>query len=142
VLIYADDLGWGDVGFNGRTSWATPHLDRLAAQGTVFRRWYTAAVVCAPSRAALLTGRHGIHTGVTSNRQDLPREALTLAEALRPLGYVTGLIGKWHHGSDKGEAEYVHPLDQGFDEFFGFTDGKHAQQKFPGQLWQARELAR
>jgi arylsulfatase A-like enzyme len=77
---------------------------------------------------------------VTSNRQDLPREEVTLAEALRPIGYVTGLMGKWHHGSEKGEGEYVHPLDQGFDEFFGFTDGKHAQQKFPGELWQAREL--
>src|SRR5262245_61258715 len=64
LLIYADDLGWGDVGFNGRTEWKTPHLDRLASEGTVFTRWYTAGVVCAPSRAALLTGKYGIHNGV------------------------------------------------------------------------------
>src|SRR4051812_42867361 len=63
VLIYADDLGWGDVGFNGRRDWATPHLDALAAQGTVFRRFYTAAVLCAPSRAAMLTGKDTIHNG-------------------------------------------------------------------------------
>jgi arylsulfatase A-like enzyme len=140
VLIYADDLGWADVGFNGRTAWATPNLDRLAAEGTVFRRWYTAAVVCAPSRAALLTGRHGIHNGVVSNREDLPAREVTLAEALQPRGYATALMGKWHRGSGGGEGEYVHPVDQGFDEFFGFTDGKHAQQKFPEQLWQGREL--
>jgi arylsulfatase A-like enzyme len=52
VLILADDLGWGDVGFNGRTEWKTPNLDKLGSQGTIFKRWYTAAVVCAPSRAA------------------------------------------------------------------------------------------
>src|SRR6516225_8570984 len=79
VLILADDLGWGDVGFNGRTEWRTPHLDRLAAQGTVFSRWYTASVVCAPSRAALMTGRYTIHSGVSGNNDDLPQNAVTLA---------------------------------------------------------------
>src|SRR5690242_1398642 len=54
LLIYADDLGWGDVGFNGRKEWATPNLDKLGARGTIFKRFYTAAVVCAPSRAALM----------------------------------------------------------------------------------------
>src|ERR671912_2622828 len=72
VLILADDLGWGDVGFNGRKEWATPNLDRLASQGTVFKRWYAAGVTCAPSRAALMTGRYTIHCGVSANNQDLP----------------------------------------------------------------------
>src|SRR3954447_15091041 len=81
VLIYADDLGWGDVGFNGRKEWATPHLDRLAQQGTTFRRFYTAAVVCAPSRAAMLTGKATIHCGVSRNNDDLPLKEVTLAEA-------------------------------------------------------------
>ena len=72
ILIVADDLGWGDVGFNGRKSWATPNLDRLAREGKVFRRWYTAAVVCAPSRAAMLTGKDTIHCGVSRNDADLP----------------------------------------------------------------------
>jgi arylsulfatase A-like enzyme len=65
VFILADDLGWGDVGFNGRTDWKTPHLDNLASQVTNFKRWYTAAVVCAPSRAALMTGKYGINNGVS-----------------------------------------------------------------------------
>src|SRR5947209_2633196 len=79
VLLLADDLGWGDVGFNGRTDWKTPHLDQLAAQGTVFKRWYVAAVVCAPSRAALMTGKYSIHNGVSGNNDDLPPDAVTLA---------------------------------------------------------------
>lgn len=141
VFIFADDLGWGDVGFNGRTDWSTPHLDRLARQGTVFRRWYTAAVVCAPSRAALLTGKYTIHCGVTANNDDLPRNEVTLAEALKPLGYTTALIGKWHHGRPRpGEMDYVHPMDQGFDEFFGYTNARHAWEHFPKQLWDNRQM--
>src|SRR4051794_31468126 len=67
VLLLADDLGYADVSFDGRKEWQTPNLDRLGSQGTIFRRWYTAAVVCAPSRAALMTGRYSIHNGVTGN---------------------------------------------------------------------------
>ena len=149
VLIYADDLGWGDVGFNGRTEWATPNLDRLGARGTVFKRWYTAAVVCAPSRAALMTGKAPIHCGVSANNADLPASEVTIAEALKARGYATALFGKWHHGKPKEGASasgppdgektaYVHPMDQGFDEFFGFTDAVHAWEKFPKVLWDGR----
>jgi arylsulfatase A-like enzyme len=141
VLILADDLGWGDVGFNGRTEWKTPRLDRLAAEGTVFRRWYTAAVVCAPSRAALMTGKYTIHDGVSRNNDDLPRSEVTIAEALKRKGYATGLFGKWHHGKPRpDEKTYVHPMDQGFEEFYGFTDATHAWEKFPSKLWHGREL--
>jgi arylsulfatase A-like enzyme len=140
VLILADDLGWGDVGFNGRTEWSTPELDRLAARGTIFRRMYAAAVVCAPSRAALLTGKDTIHDRVSRNSDDLPREEVTIAEALKARGYATGLFGKWHHGAPRTKGgEYVHPMDQGFDEFFGFTDATHAWEKFPKTLWDGRE---
>ncbi|MGI8782832.1 MAG: sulfatase-like hydrolase/transferase [Acidobacteriota bacterium] len=140
LVIYGDDLGWSDVGFNGRTEWRTPNLDRLARQGTVFRRWYTAAVVCAPSRAALMTGRYGIHNGVSGNSADLPSAEITIAEALRSHGYATALFGKWHHGTARpGQASYVHPLDQGFDEFFGFTNATHAWEKFPTELWFGRD---
>jgi arylsulfatase A-like enzyme len=156
VLILADDVGWHDVGFNGRTEWSTPHLDRLGARGTIFERFYTAAVVCAPSRAALLTGKDTIHNGVCRNGDDLPAREVTLAEALKARGYATGLFGKWHHGTlrgrnggtaqppgkSKAKAEtesYVHPMDQGFDEFFGFTDATHAWEKFPQNLWDGRE---
>ncbi|HEU4751647.1 MAG TPA: sulfatase-like hydrolase/transferase, partial [Armatimonadota bacterium] len=98
VLILADDLGWGDVGFNGRTEWKTPNLDRLGAQGTIFTRWYTAGVTCAPSRAALMSGKYGIHNGVVGNNDDLPSGQTTVAEALKARGYRTALFGKWHHG--------------------------------------------
>src|SRR5580704_5554823 len=74
VLIVADDLGWGDVGFNGRTEWSTPSLDALAKQGRVLKRCYTAAVVCAPSRAAFMTGKSTILWGVRKNKEALPPE--------------------------------------------------------------------
>jgi arylsulfatase A-like enzyme len=140
VLIVADDLGWGDVGFNGRKDWKTPHLDKLAARGTVFKRWYTAAVVCAPSRAALLTGKYTIHNKVSANNDDLPREEVTVAQALKDQGYATALFGKWHHGRPRpGEKTYIHPMDRGFDEFFGYTDARDAWEKFPKKLWHGRE---
>jgi arylsulfatase A len=140
VLILADDLGWGDVGFNGRSEWSTPSLDELAKGGRVFKRCYAGAVTCAPSRGALLTGKYPIHSGVTRNEDDLPAEEVTIAEALKPLGYTTALFGKWHHGKPRaGNDEYVHPMDQGFDEFFGYTDAVHAWEKFPTTLWNGRE---
>lgn len=139
VLIFADDLGWADVGFNGRKEWRTPNLDRLAKQGTLFRRWYTAGVVCAPSRAALLTGKYTIHNGVSGNNDDLPRKEVTLAEALKERGYATGLFGKWHHGATRpGESTYLHPVDKGFEEFIGFTSATDAWQHFPKELWFGR----
>jgi arylsulfatase A len=140
VLILADDLGWGDVGFNGRKEWATPNLDRLASQGTVFRRWYAAGVTCAPSRAALMTGRYTIHCGVSANNQDLPAAEVTVAEALKSKGYATAMFGKWHHGRPRPAVEsYVHPIDHGFDEFFGFTNATDAHQQYPKELWDGRE---
>jgi arylsulfatase A len=140
VLIVADDLGWGDVGFNGRKEWATPHLDRLAREGRVLKRCYTAGVVCAPSRAAFLTGKATIHSGVRANNEDLPASEVTIAEALKPLGYRTALYGKWHRGRPRaGQNESVHPIDQGFDEFFGYIDADHAWEKFPAKLWDGRK---
>ena len=140
VLIYADDLGWGDVGFNGRKEWSTPNLDRLGSQGTIFRRFYTAAVTCAPSRGAMLTGKSTIHDGVSRNDDDLPLSEVTLAEALKLRGYSTALFGKWHRGAPrKPGVAPGHPMDQGFDEFFGFTDAKHAWEQFPDELYEGRE---
>lgn len=141
LLIFCDDLGYGDVGFNGRTTWKTPILDAFAKSGTTFRRFYAASVVCAPSRGALMTGRYSIHNGVTGNGSyDLPAEEVTIAEALKPRGYATGLFGKWHAGTPRpGSKSWTHPMDQGFDEFFGFTNAKAAWQKFPRKLWDGRE---
>ena len=140
VLIVADDLGWGDVGFNGRTDWATPRLDQLAARGITLKRCYTASPICGPSRAALLTGKYTIHTGVRRNDQDLPAEEVTIAEALKSRGYSSAIIGKWQSGKARpGHQDSVFPLDQGFDEFFGYTDTIEAQNKFPDKLWQGRQ---
>ncbi len=139
VLILADDMGVADLGFNGRKEWSTPHIDGLARQGLTARRFYAAAVVCCPSRASLMTGKSTIHCGVTKNNDDLPASQTTIAEALKGRGYETALFGKWHHGTprDRG-ATYIHPMDHGFDRFFGFTDATHAWEKFPTELWDGR----
>jgi arylsulfatase A-like enzyme len=140
VLIVADDLGFGDVSFNGRTEWATPNLDLLAKRGRRLARCYAAAVVCAPSRAAFLTGKYTIHSGVCRNDEDLPSAEVTIAEALKPLGYKTALFGKWHAGKPRaGWTHYVHPMDQGFDAFFGYADAVQAWEKFPASLGSGRE---
>ena len=138
VVLYADDLGWGDVGFNSRTSWTTPSLDRLASQGTLFTRWYTGSPLCAPSRACLLTGRYTIHHGVKNNAVDLPASEVTIAEALKPLGYATALVGKWHRGR-LPDGSFTHPLDQGFDQTFGFIDARGAWEHYPKTLVRNRD---
>ena len=138
LFLFADDLGWSDVGFNGRKEWQTPNLDRLAAQGTAFNRWYTACPLCAPSRAALMTGKYGIHSTVRSNATDLPSSEVTIAEALKPHGYATALIGKWHRGNLPGGG-FTHPLDQGFDSTFGYLDARHAWEHFPKTLFRGRD---
>jgi arylsulfatase A-like enzyme len=142
VILLADDLGWGDVGFNGRKDWATPHLKRLASQGTVFKRWYAAAAVCAPSRAALLTGKYGIHNGVSSNGADLPSTQTTLAEVLKKNGYATGMFGKWHRGNTRAGQKPSHPLDRGFQEFVGHDNPRDALDHFPKMLVFGREKKR
>ena len=139
LFLLADDLGYGDVGFNGRADWPTPHLDGLAREGTVFTRWYAPGVVCAPSRAAILTGLYGIHNGVVANNDDLPADRTTIAKALKAKGYATGLFGKWHAGRARPGAARSHPLDYGFDEFMGFTDARAAWEHFPKTLFFGRE---
>src|SRR5689334_22599634 len=89
LILFADDMGFSDVGFNGRKEWKTPNLDRFASQGATCTRWYTAFPVCAPSRACLLTGRYTTHNTVRNNATDIPKDEVTIAEALKPLGYRT-----------------------------------------------------
>lgn len=123
ILILADDMGYGDLSrINGGIS-STPHLDQLAEEGVWFEQAYAASAVCAPSRAALLTGIYPHETGcVTLGVQRFPeltriyRGIPTMAEAFAHNGYATGLIGKWHCG----EGEGYHPMDRGFQEFEGF----------------------
>ncbi len=100
LLIMADDLGWGDVGYNGHPKLLTPHLDAMAEAGLRFDRFYAAAPVCSPTRASCLTGRNGHRMGIGwANEGHLPDEELTLAEILRAQGYATGHFGKWHLGT-------------------------------------------
>lgn len=121
VVLLADDAAWGDFSFNGNTNLATPHVDRLAREGTVLGRFYVASV-CSPTRAEFLTGRYYARTGVTatdSGRERLNLDEHTLAEAFQAAGYATGCFGKWHNGA---QGPY-HPRARGFDEFYGITEG-------------------
>lgn len=132
LLIYADDLGWKDVGYQGSDFHETPNIDRLAGEGMVFTQAYAAAGNCAPSRASLLSGqytpRHGVYAVESTargpqdlmrlmpipNRSGLPAATVTLADALKSAGYATGLFGKWHLGGRDGAP----PSAQGFDVVF------------------------
>ncbi|HUU43028.1 MAG TPA: sulfatase-like hydrolase/transferase [Planctomycetota bacterium] len=125
VVFLTDDQGYGDLSCMGAADFRTPHLDRLAASGCRFTDWYSNSPVCSPSRASLLTGRYPGNAGVRSilaghrTAAGLPREVPTLAAALKPLGYRTALVGKWHLGLADGSR----PHDHGFDEWFGFLAG-------------------
>lgn len=139
VVILADDLGYGDLGAYGQKLISTPRLDQLAAQGLRFTDAYAAAAVCAPSRAALLTGLHTGHAAVRANPGGGGPGALaagdtTFAEVLRARGYRTGLFGKWGFGPEAGDQP-SHPGARGFEEFYGYIDHGHAHQYYPSYLW-------
>ncbi len=100
IFVMCDDLGWGDVGFNGNEVIRTPHLDAMAANGLKFDRFYAAAPVCSPTRGSVVTGRHPFRYGIYfANTGHLKREEFTLYEALKTKGYATGHFGKWHLGT-------------------------------------------
>lgn len=120
VVLYADDLGYGDLGRYGHPTIRTPELDRMAAEGMRFTQFYSAAPICSPSRAALLTGRLPIRSGINrvlnpKSRGGLPDREITIAQALKTKGYATACIGKWH----LGHLEPYRPLRHGFDRYYG-----------------------
>ena len=124
VIIFADDLGYGDLACYGHPTIRTPNLDRMAAEGQRWTDFYVGASVCTPSRAALLTGRLPIRSGMCSDVRrvlfpdssgGLPQNEITLAEALKPQGYTSACIGKWHLGH---LPQYL-PTNNGFDYYFG-----------------------
>ncbi len=124
VIVFADDLGYGDLGIFGHPYNRTPNLDRLAIEGQRWTDFYVAAPVCSPSRGALLTGRLPVRTGLYGEQiavffpqepGGIPDEEVTLAEALKPFGYATGIFGKWH----LGDAPHAWPTRHGFDEWQG-----------------------
>lgn len=130
LVLFADDLGYGELGCQGNPEIPTPHIDGIAARGARFTSGYVTAPFCSASRAGLLTGRWQTRFGYEFNpvgaqnsdpRVGIPLGEVTLAELLRDAGYATGLIGKWHLG---GTAAF-HPQRHGFDEFFGFLHEGH-----------------
>ena len=157
LLIVADDLGYGDVGFQGGKAVPTPNIDKLAAMGLRCSSGYVSAPYCSPSRAGLLTGRYQNRFGHEFNphvgeegKLGLPLEQRTIANLLRAAGYATGLVGKWHLGFSKMH----HPQARGFDDFFGFLVGGHnyalrkeAEPKFlttmsQNLIYRGREVAK
>ncbi len=127
VIILADDLGYGDLGCYGSPNIRTPNLDRMAAEGMRFTEFYSTAEVCTPSRAALLTGRYPIRSGMCNDQfrvirnistGGLPASEITLPQALKTRGYATACIGKWHLGNWAIDPAH-HPRRHGFDFYFG-----------------------
>lgn len=136
IMIMSDDLGWGDTGFNGNKIVKTPQLDRMAAKGLIFTRFYTASPVCSPTRASCLTGRNPYRINIpTANSGHMKAEEVTLAEILKKHGYRTAHFGKWHLGtlttkmkdSNRGRPgntrDFSIPTDHGFQTFFS-TEAK------------------
>ena len=119
IIFLLDDLGSGDPGYRGAKDSKTPNIDALAASGTQFTNWYAQAPVCAPSRAALMSGRYPIRCGVPGNGRELSPSEHTIASLLKSRGYKTAATGKWHLGASDDTCPNAH----GFDYFFGFHNG-------------------
>lgn len=132
VVIVSDDGGWKDFGFNGAQDIKTPELDTLAKAGRVFHQGYVTGVVCSPSRAGLLTGRHQCRFGHDCNIADLPEEGVPVAQKMisqrfKELGYATAAFGKWHLGIGPGKT----PPEKGFDYTYTFLAGSRSYHPIP-----------
>jgi arylsulfatase A len=146
IYIFADDLGYGELGAYGQEKIKTPNLDRLAAGGMRFTQHYTGAPVCAPSRYMLLTGTHAGHAYIRGNyelgqfsdemeggQMPIPETTPTLAKMLKKAGYQTAMVGKWGLGMNGTTGS---PLLQGFDYYYGYLDQKQAHNYYPTHLWE------
>ncbi|GMU23247.1 MAG: arylsulfatase [Phycisphaerae bacterium] len=141
IYIMADDLGYGDLGCYGQKRIKTPHIDRLAEEGTRFTQFYSGCTVCAPARSVLMTGQHTGHTWVRGNtgrsgRVPLRPQDVTVAEVLKSAGYTTGIVGKW--GLGEPDTTGI-PNRQGFDFWFGYLNQAHAHSYYPDYLWRNQE---
>ena len=149
VYLYADDLGYGELGSYGQEIIQTPNLDRLAAEGMRFTAHYSGSAVCAPSRAILLTGKHSGHAFIRDNKElggwgadepegqwPLAAAEVTIAELLSARGYATAAVGKWGLG---GPDDHGHPNAQGFDLFYGYLCQRVAHNYYPTHLWRDRD---
>lgn len=146
IYIYADDLGYGELGSYGQTKIKTPNLDRMAQEGIRFTQHYSSAPVCAPSRCMLMTGKHPGHSYIRGNyelggftdeteggQMPLFEGAYTLATMLKERGYATGMTGKWGMGVVGTTGS---PLNHGFDYYYGYLDQKQAHNYYPTHLWE------
>lgn len=146
IYIYADDLGYGELGSYGQTKINTPHLDKMAAEGMRFTQHYSGAPVCAPARCMLLTGKHGGHSFIRGNyelggfpdaeeagQMPLPEGIFTLPRMLKEQGYTTAICGKWGLGMAGSSGS---PLQHGFDYYYGYLDQKQAHNYYPSHLWE------
>src|SRR5690606_38624272 len=146
IYIYADDLGYGELGSYGQEKIKTPHLDKIAEEGMRFTQHYSSSPVCAPSRCMLLTGKHAGHAYIRSNSElggfaddeekgqmPLHENAFTLGHLFKNAGYTTAAIGKWGLGMANTTGS---PLKQGFDYFYGYLDQKQAHNYYPTHLWE------
>lgn len=145
LLIYVDDLGYGDLGSYGHPVIQTPAIDALAREGMTLTNYYAPSALCSPSRAAVLTGRAPYRTGIKSWIPEgsgvfLRDEEITLAEVLKAEGYATALIGKWHLNSDLGSKQEPQPTDQGFDYFYGHNAYQIPTNRNPANIYRDREL--
>ena len=139
IFIFADDLGYGELGCYGQQKIETPNLDALAAKGKKFTQFYSGTSVCAPSRASLMTGLHTGHTPIRGNKQfepegqtPLPASTKTFANYLQQNGYATACFGKWGMGFNQNSGD---PNKKGFDLFYGYNDQSLAHDFFPPYLW-------
>jgi arylsulfatase A-like enzyme len=146
IYIYADDLGYGELGSYGQTKIKTPNLDRMAKEGMRFTQHYSGAPVCAPSRSILMTGKHSGHSYIRGNyelggfadsleggQMPLHEGAYTIARMLKERGYSTALVGKWGMGVTGTTGS---PLNHGFDYYYGYLDQKQAHNFYPTHLWE------
>jgi arylsulfatase A len=139
IVIFTDDLGYGDVGAAGSDLIQTPHIDRMEKEGVRLSNHFSSANVCTPSRAGLLTGRYAIRSGLAhsvlfpDSEHGLPHDEITLAGALQEAGYRTGIYGKWHLGT----IDVSWPTEHGFDEFYGIA---YSNDMVPLPLYRNREI--
>ena len=146
IYIYADDMGYGELGCYGQQKIRTPNLDKMAAEGIRFTQHYTGTPVCAPARCMLMTGKHSGHSYIRGNyelggfedwneggQMPLPEGTFTIAKMMKQAGYVTGAIGKWGLGMNDNTGD---PNKQGFDYFYGYYCQKQAHNFYPTHLWE------
>ena len=135
VFIYVDDMGYGDLGCYGQETLKTPNIDKLASGGMLFTQHYAGSTVCAPSRAAMLTGKHTGHTSVRGNSPEgqlLEDSEVTIAELLSKKGYKSAAIGKWGVGNDPKPND---PARNGFQHAYGYVNMWHAHNFYPEFLY-------